>query len=264
MASRRHQTTSHPCVRQPSAAPPPHTRYPLHCDRMLLACMTDAFWICIRVGYAFARINQMSIMPNPIPCTLCCYMRARLTMRIQNLGPFKALFNIVFHPNLGKPTCFPFFSFFFFFSTYRLFTYNHPRKEFGANDNLKVRDDEMNQCCAFVCECWWMCKECKFPSPPAHEPTTWSQNRLQCIKGSVLSKWAFISGFRFSRLVSDAHKNLWRCSWNVDKTTELRKITEFPLSCCYVINKRVCSSRVKPCEDARRRMLRNIGRFIFH
>lgn len=94
---------------------PPRTRYPLHCDRMLLACMTDAFWICIRVGYAFARINQMSIMPNPIPCTLCCYMRARLTMRIQNLGPFKALFNIVFHPNLGKPTCFPFFLFSFFF-----------------------------------------------------------------------------------------------------------------------------------------------------
>lgn len=78
-------------------------------DRMLLACMMDAFWICFRVGYASARINPMSIMPNPIPYTLCCYMQACITMRIQNLGQFKALFNIVFHPNLGTQPCFPFF-----------------------------------------------------------------------------------------------------------------------------------------------------------
>lgn len=116
-------------ISKPYATP---QQYPLQYDRVLLVCMTDGFWICFCVGYAFARINQMSVMPNPIPCTLGCCMQPHITMLIQDLGNSK--------PIEGS---FPFqpckMHFAFHFHCTRLFTYSSTIKEVRANHDVTVR-----------------------------------------------------------------------------------------------------------------------------
>lgn len=155
------------------------------------------------------------------------------------------------------------FMFSFFFSTYRLFTYNTPGKEFGANDNLKVRDDEwisVSCLCVNVYECVRNANSHRRLLTSRQlgvRPVSSALKVVSCQSGLLFGDFVLVTWFETRTKLAAM---FLKCRYN-----KIAKwLTEFPLSWCYVTNKRVCSSRVKPCEDARRQMLRNIGRFIFH